>query len=54
MEISMSSIAQTLSQTTGIQIGFELLKPVVKLCGADLAVWLLFATYGLDLSAGFF
>ena len=30
------------------------LKTIAKFCGAALFVWLLFATYGLDLSPGFF
>ena len=54
MEISMAAIAQNFSQASGIQIGFELLKPIAKFCGAVLAVALLVATYGLDLSPGFF
>jgi hypothetical protein len=49
----MSALVQSFSQSSGIQIG-ELLKPVAKVCGAVLTAWLLFATYGLDLSAGFF
>ena len=50
---SMSALAQSFSQASGIQIG-EIIRPVAKVCGAVLAAWLLFATYGLDLSAGFF
>jgi len=49
----MSALVQSFSETSGIRIG-ELLKPVAKVCGAVLAIWLVFATYGLDLSAGFF
>jgi hypothetical protein len=49
----MSAFAQSFSQASGIQIG-DLLKPVAKVCGAALAIWLLAATYGLDLSSGFF
>ena len=51
---SVSALAQSFSQASGIQIGFGLLKPVAKLLGAVLVLWLLVATYGLDLSAGFF
>ena len=50
----MAAIAQNFSQASGIQIVFELFKPIAKFCGAVLAVALLFATYGLDLSPGFF
>jgi hypothetical protein len=49
----MSAFAQSFSQVLGIQIG-ELLRPVAKVCGAVLVAWMLFATYGLDVSAGFF
>ena len=50
---SVSALAQSFSEASGIQIG-EIIRPVAKVCGAVLAAWLLFATYGLDLSAGFF
>ena len=49
-----TALAQTFSQTSGIQIGFGLLKPVAKLLAACIVFGLLFATYGLDLSPGFF
>jgi hypothetical protein len=52
-DVQMPALVQSFSQSSGIQIG-ELLKPVAKVCGAVLTAWLLFATYGLDLSAGFF
>jgi ribose/xylose/arabinose/galactoside ABC-type transport system permease subunit len=32
----------------------EILKQLALFCGAGLTVWLLMATYGLDLSSGFF
>ena len=35
-------------------IGFGLFKPIAKLLGAGIVFWLLVATYGLDLSPGFF
>jgi len=50
----MTALAHTLSQATGIQIDVETLKPIVMLCGAGLFISLMFATYGLDLSPGFF
>jgi hypothetical protein len=49
----ISVFVQSFSQSSGIQIG-ELIRPVAKVCGAVLVAWLLVATYGLDLSAGFF
>jgi hypothetical protein len=51
---SMSALAKNFTQTSGIPIGVGLLKPVAKLLGAGLVIWLLAATYGLDLSPGFF
>ncbi len=32
----------------------DVLKQLALFCGAGLTVWLLMATYGLDLSPGFF
>jgi hypothetical protein len=43
-----------LRPASGFQNGVELLKSIAKVCGAVLVIWLLFATYGLDLSPGFF
>jgi hypothetical protein len=51
---SVSELAQSFTQASGIHIGVGLLKPVAKLLGAFLVLWLLVATYGLDLSPGFF
>jgi hypothetical protein len=50
----MSTIARVLSRTSGIEVEVESLKTVAMFCGAGLFVSLLFATYGLDLSPGFF
>jgi hypothetical protein len=49
----MAAIARALDHALGIQVD-ETLKPVAIFCGAGLAVSLLLASYGLDLSAGFF
>ena len=51
---SVSALAQSFSEASGIQIGVGLFKPIAKLLAAGLVLWLLVATYGLDLSAGFF
>ena len=50
----MAAIARALDRTMGIQLDFETLKTLVLFCGAGLAVSLLLASYGFDLSAGFF
>jgi hypothetical protein len=50
----MTALAQALSRAAEIEISVETLWSVVMFCGACLFVWLLFATYGLDLSPGFF
>lgn len=50
----MTAIAKVLSRVTGTQVDIETLKTVAMFCGVGLFVSLLLATYGLDLSAGFF
>jgi hypothetical protein len=50
----MTTIARVLSRVSGINIEVETLKTVVMFCGVGLFVTLLFASYGLDLSGGFF
>jgi hypothetical protein len=45
----MAAIAKVLSRASGTT-----LKTIAMFCGVGLLVSLLFATYGLDLSAGFF
>jgi hypothetical protein len=47
----MAAIARVLSLAFS---QLEIVKHVAMLCGAGLLVALLMATYGLDLSAGFF
>jgi len=50
----MAAIARILSRVSGIEVGVETLKIIAMFCGLGLFVFLLLATYGLDLSAGFF
>jgi hypothetical protein len=51
----MATIARALSRAfPGIQVEIKPLKAIAMLCGAGLFVSLLMATYGLDLSPGFF
>ena len=52
----MIALSKALSRATGIDADYyyEQLKTIAKFCGVVLFVWLLFATYGLDLSPGFF
>jgi hypothetical protein len=47
-------IAKVLSRASGTNIDIETLKTLAIFCGAGLFVSLLFASYGLDLSPGFF
>jgi hypothetical protein len=49
----MATIAKALSRTFGSDIDVETFKTLAMFCGVGLFVSLLFATYGLDLSAGF-
>ena len=50
----MAAVAQALSRVTGTQIDIESLKTIGIFCGVGLAVSLIAASYGLDLSPGFF
>ena len=50
----MATIARVLSRASGTDVDVETLKTLVMFCGVGLSVSLLFASYGLDLSAGFF
>jgi hypothetical protein len=50
----MVTIARVLSRASGIDVDVEILKTLVMFCGVGLTVSLLMASYGLDLSPGFF
>jgi hypothetical protein len=50
----MAAIAKVLSRASGMEVEVETLKTIAMFCGVGLLVSLLFVTYGLDLSAGFF
>jgi hypothetical protein len=50
----MTALVQALSRSSGSDLGTETLKIVAVFCGAGLFVSLLLASYGLDLSPGFF
>ena len=50
----MAAIARALSHATGTDVDVEIVKMVAMFCGAGLFVSLLMASYGLDLSVGFF
>jgi hypothetical protein len=50
----MAAIARALDRKLAIQVDIGTLKILVIFCGAGLAGSLLLASYGLDLSAGFF
>lgn len=50
----MIAIARALSRVSGTEVDVEILKTVAMFCGVGLFVSLLLATYGLDLSPGFF
>jgi hypothetical protein len=50
----MAAIASALSRASGTEVDVETLKTVVMFCGVGLTISLILATYGLDLSPGFF
>ena len=54
MESQMTAIARVISRVAGTQVDIEILKTIAMFCGVGLFVSLLLATYGLDLSGGFF
>jgi hypothetical protein len=49
----MTALVQVLSKFGGTNVETETLKLLAIFCGAGLAVSIVFATYGLDLSPGF-
>jgi hypothetical protein len=54
-EIAMAAIAKALSKVIpAISPDFDILKTVALFCAIGLCVSLILASYGLDLSAGFF
>jgi hypothetical protein len=50
----MTAIARVLARVSGTQVDVEALKTIAMFCGVGLTVSLLLASYGLDLSPGFF
>jgi hypothetical protein len=50
----MAAIARALSRATGTDVDVEIVKTLAMFCGVGLFVSLLMASYGLDLSEGFF
>jgi hypothetical protein len=50
----MTALVQSFSRASAAELGTETLKVVAVFCGAGLFVSLLLASYGLDLSPGFF
>jgi hypothetical protein len=50
----MTAIAHALSRALQSAGDFDILRQIALLCGAGLLVSLLYLTYGLDLSPGFF
>jgi hypothetical protein len=50
----MAANVKPLSRASGTAVEVETLKTIAMFCGVGLLVSLLFATFGLDLSTGFF
>ena len=50
----MATLAKVLSRASGTQVDVETLKTLIMFCGVGLTVSLLLASYGVDLSPGFF
>jgi hypothetical protein len=54
LDATMAMIIIVFSRALGDDADIETLKTIAMFCGVGLFVSLLFATYGLDLSPGFF
>ena len=54
LEVAMTALVQALYRASHTETEIDALKLVALFCGAGLFVSLLLATYGLDLSPGFF
>jgi hypothetical protein len=50
----MAALAKALSRVPETQVDVETLKTIVIFCGVGLTQSLILASYGLDLSPGFF
>jgi hypothetical protein len=50
----MTAVAKALSRAIGTEVEVEALKTVLMFCGVGLAASLMVASYGVDLSWGFF
>ena len=50
----MTAIAKAISRTVGLEVEIETLKTIVMFCAVGLTVSMMCASYGLDLSPGFF
>jgi hypothetical protein len=52
--LQMAALVRALSRATVTQVDIETLKTLAMFCGVGLTVSLMVASYGVDLSAGFF
>jgi hypothetical protein len=50
----MVTIARLLSRASGTDVDVETIKTLVMFCGVGLTVSMMVASYGVDLSPGFF
>jgi hypothetical protein len=50
----MTVIAKAIARTTGIEVDIETLETILMFCAVGLTVSMMCASYGLDLSPGFF
>jgi hypothetical protein len=50
----MAAFAKVLTRVSGTKVDVETLKTIAMFCGVGLTVSLLVASYGVDLSPGFF
>jgi len=50
----MTAVAAIFSRVSGIDLNAKLLQTAAMIAGAGVVAWLLYSSYGLDLSYAFF
>ena len=54
MEVAVTAFVQAVSRATRTETEIDILTIVAQFCGVAVAVYFIWASYGLDLSPGFF
>lgn len=54
LEVAVTAFVQAVSRATRTETEIDIFTIVAQFCGVALAVYFIWASYGLDLSPGFF